>query len=142
MKYLALFLGLAVTPAFAQEAPALLPFQARLTDASGAPATNGVCLVQFRMYAQPSGGMPIWAGEVHRTTVNGGLVNVILGTKAPLVGVDFSQQLYLEITVDVSGPGGVPDNAITDADPPMLPRQAILPVIFAAPRRSKPTPCS
>src|SRR5256884_5143234 len=70
------------------------------------------------------------AGELHRTTVNGGLVNVMLGIKTPLK-FDFDQQLYLEITVDVSGPTGQPDNAITAADPPMLPRQVILPVVFA-----------
>lgn len=126
MKFLALIFGLAVASAMAQETPVLLPFQARLTDAAGAPVTNGVRLVQFLMYSQPSGGTPVWAGEVHRTTVNGGLVNVILGTKTPFAGVDFSQQLYLETTVDVNG-----DNQITPADPPMLPRQIILPAIFA-----------
>src|SRR5579863_3888425 len=115
-----------------QTPPKLLPFQGRLTDQNGIATSNGVKVVQFKIYTVPTGGSPVWAGEVHRTTVNGGLVNVMLGTKTPLNGVDFNQQLYLEITVDVSGPGGVPDNAITDADPPMLPRQLILPVVFAA----------
>jgi hypothetical protein len=90
-----------------------------------------VRLVQFKIYDVPAGGSPVWAGELHRTTVNGGLVNVILGSKTPFNGVDLDKQLYLEITVDVSGPTGQPDNAITLADPPMLPRQVILPVIFA-----------
>lgn len=126
MKVLALILAFAVASAMAQDTPTLLPFQARLTDAGGAPVTNGVRLVQFLIYSQPTGGTPVWAGEVHRTTVNGGLVNVILGTKTPFTGVDFSQQLYLETTVDVNG-----DNQITPLDPPMLPRQIILPAIFA-----------
>ena len=127
MKFLALLLGLAVaTSVVAQEAPKLLPFQARLTDAQGIPATNGVRLVQFRLYSQPVGGTPVWAGEIHRTSINGGLVNVILGTKTPFTGVDFNQQLYLEMTVDVNG-----DNQITAQDPPLLPRQVVLPTVFA-----------
>jgi microcystin-dependent protein len=126
MKHLAFILCLAAATAVGQTTPTLLPFQARLTDAAGAPVSNGVKLVQFRIYSQPSGGAPVWAGEIHRTTVNGGLVNVILGTKTPFTGVDFSQQLYLEATVDVNG-----DNQITSEDPPLLPRQIILPAIFA-----------
>src|SRR5579863_361711 len=133
-KYLLMIAGtlVAAVLALADTAPMLLPFQGRLTDQNGVAISNGVKVVQFKIYNVPTGGNPVWAGEGHRTTVNGGLVNVMLGTKTPLNGVDFNQQLYLEITVDVSGPGGVPDNAITDADPPMLPRQLILPVVFAA----------
>jgi microcystin-dependent protein len=122
---------LATNSGKADGAPKLLPFQGRLTNQNGVVVSNGVKVVQFKIYSVPTGGSPVWAGEVHRTTVNGGLVNVMLGAKTPLEGVDFDQQLYLEITVDVSGPEGVPDGAITDADPPMLPRQLILPVIFA-----------
>jgi hypothetical protein len=116
----------------AQDAPRLLPFQGRLTDQNGVPVTNGVRMVQFKIYDQPIAGNVVWAGEVHQTTINGGLVNVLLGSKTPLPSTNaagsqiFNQQLYLEITVDVNG-----DNAITAADPPMLPRQVILPTIFA-----------
>lgn len=110
----------------AQEAPRLLPFQGRLTDQGGTTVSNGVRVIQFKAFTQPSSGSPVWSGEIHRTTVNAGLVNVVLGTKNPLTSVDFSRQLFLEITVDIDG-----DNAITPVDPPMLPRQAILPVIFA-----------
>src|SRR6266705_2403936 len=115
-----LILALLVISARAQTAPKLLPFQGRLTDQNGNAVSNGVRLVQFKIYDVPTGGSPVWAGELHRTTVNGGLVNVLLGSKTPLTGVDFDKQLYLEITVDVSGPTGQPDNAITLADPPML----------------------
>src|SRR5687767_10530798 len=82
-----------------QEAPKLLPFQGHLTDQNGGAVSNGVRLVQFKIYNVPSGGNPVWAGELHRTTINGGLVNVLLGTKTPLANVIFDQQLYLEITV-------------------------------------------
>ena len=94
----ALHLGLFAL--LADEVPKLLPFQGRLTDASGNAVSNGVRLVLFRIYAEPAASSPVWAGELHRTTVNGGLVNVMLGSKTPLTGVDFNTQLYLEITVD------------------------------------------
>jgi microcystin-dependent protein len=126
MKIIPLLLSLCAAAALAQEVPKLLPFQARLTDPQGIPVTNGVRLVQFRLYNLPTGGTPVWAGEIHRTSVNGGLVNVILGTKTPLAGIDFNQQLYLEMTVDVNG-----DNSITPEDPPMLPRQIVLPSVFS-----------
>jgi hypothetical protein len=129
---IAFAIGLSTMSFGAATVPKLLPFQGRLTDQNGVAISNGTKVVQFKIFAIPSGGSPVWAGELHRTTVNGGLINVVLGTKTPLDGVDFSQPLYLEVTVDVSGPGGVPDNAITDADPPMLPRQLILPPLFAA----------
>jgi len=92
-------------------APRLLPFQGRLTDQNGNTFTNGVRLVQFKIYDAPSAGTAAWAGEIHRTTVNGGLVNVLLGTQTPFTGVDFDRTLYLAITVDVSGLGGQTDGA-------------------------------
>jgi microcystin-dependent protein len=125
-RHLIAVIALAALSAVADEVPKLLPFQAKLTDAQGASVTNGVRLVQFRLYSVPVAGTPVWAGEIHRTTVNGGLVNVLLGMRTPFTGVDFNQQIYLEMTVDVDG-----DNAITAADPPMLPRQIVLPSVFA-----------
>ncbi len=128
----ALFLGMVT--AVAQEAPRLLPFQGRLTDANGNSFTDGARLIQFQIYDQPSAGQVLWPGEVHRATMNNGLINVVLGTKNPLPTEQsgnpaksfFDQPLYLQITVDANG-----DQQITTADPPLLPRQVILPVIFA-----------
>ena len=79
----------------------------------------------------------IWVArmaELHRATVNGGVVNVLLGTKNALPEnradhtdqSSFQQSLYLQITIDAND-----DSQITDSDPPLLPRQAILPAIFA-----------
>src|SRR5712671_789505 len=75
--FLTTLVNTAATVAFSQAAtPKLIPFQGRLTDQSGVAVSNGVRLVQFKIYDVPSGGSPIWAGEIHRTTINGGLVNV------------------------------------------------------------------
>ncbi len=119
---------ISAVPACAQSSPPkLLPFQGRLTDATGKLIPDGVRLVQFQIFDAPSGGNVLWTGETHRTTVNGGLINVILGTKTPLDRVDFNRTLYLEMVVGAEGAAQISPN-----DPPLLPRQAILPVVFAS----------
>ena len=110
----------------AQNSPRVLPFQGRLTGANGSPIPDGSRVVQFKIYDAPVGGRAVWNGEVHNLTVNAGLVSTLLGTKASLEGVDFNQDLYLELTVDANG-----DGQITLSDPPLLPRQSVLPAVFA-----------
>ena len=104
----------------------LIPFQGKLTDASGQVISDGAIVVQFKMYDAPVGGQAKWNGEVQMLTVNGGLVNTTLGTKASLKNVDFSSPTYLEITIDANG-----DNEIGPEDPPLLPRQSIIPAVYA-----------
>ena len=110
----------------ARSEPSLLPFQGRLTDAAGNPIADGARVVEFKLYDAPTGGNVKWAGEVHKLSVNGGLVNTLLGSKASLGGVDFGTATFLQITVDANG-----DGAITAADPPLLPRQSVVPAVFA-----------
>ena len=104
----------------------LIPFQGKLTDASGQVISDGAIVVQFKMYDAPVGGQAKWNGEVQMLSVNGGLVNTTLGTKASLKNVDFSSPTYLEITIDANG-----DNEIGPEDPPLLPRQCIVPAVYA-----------
>jgi len=106
--------------------PRLIPFQGRLADSMGKAVADGESVIQFKIYDSPVAGKALWNGEVQKLTVNGGLVSTLLGTKAALSGVDFNQQIYLEITIDANG-----DRQITLADPPLLPRQSILPAVFA-----------
>ncbi len=108
------------------QSPRLLPFQGRLTEASGKPIPDGVRFVQFRILDAPSVGNIVWPGETHRVTINGGLINVVLGTKSPLDGLDFNRTLYLEMVAGAEGAAQISPN-----DPPLSPRQAILPVLFA-----------
>lgn len=104
----------------------LIPFQGKLTDASGQVIDDGAIVVQFKMYDAPVGGQAKWNGEVQMLSVNAGLVNTTLGTKASLKNVDFSSPTYLEITIDANG-----DNEIGPEDPPLLPRQSIIPAVYA-----------
>ena len=122
----------------APAAPPLLPFQGHLTDASGAAIDNGTKVVQFKIYDAPVSGNAVWAGEVHKLSVNKGLVNTILGTKTAFpptysdnTKVMFSEPLYIEITVDAQAEGVTGYGVITAADPPLLPRQVLLPANFA-----------
>lgn len=124
------------------ETPRVLPFQARLVDASGKSLPDATATVQFQLFDKPTGGLKVWSGELHRVTVNGGLANLVLGTRNPFplsrtndagaVLSFFDATLYLEVTVDSAGlPGGGSDGAITEADSPLGPRQILLPTVFA-----------
>jgi len=114
-------------------APPLLPFQGHLTQSNGEAVEDGAKVVQFKIYDAPVSGNAVWAGEVHKLSVNKGLVNTILGTKTAFpptysegAKVMFSEPLYIEITVDADE-----SQTITAADPPLLPRQVLLPANFA-----------
>src|SRR4029079_17886848 len=130
LPFLILALAAASLPALSPRAGAadarLLPFQGRLSDANGNAIPDGAKVVQFKIYDAPVGGRAVWNGEVQKLTVNGGLVSTLLGTKASLSAVDFNQDLYLEITIDANA-----DGQISLADPPLLPRQSILPAVFS-----------
>ncbi len=110
----------------------MVPFQGYLTGADGKAVADSDRTVQFRLFDAPVGGALVWTGEVHRLSVNGGLVNTILGTRVAIPSEygdsvpTFSRPLYLEITVDSE-----PNGTIDAADPPLLPRQALLPSVFA-----------
>jgi hypothetical protein len=104
----------------------LLPFQGMLTDSHGQILEDGVRLVHFKIYDAPISGEVLWNGEIHKLTINRGLVNTILGSKSSLETVDFNRNLYLEMTVD-----GNQDGLITPLDPPLLPRQVMIPSVFA-----------
>lgn len=120
----------------------LLPFQGRITGPQGNPPPDGPALIQFQAFESATGGRPIWPGELHRVTVNQGLINVVLGTKNEFphtrtneqgaVSSFFDSTLFLEITPDTSGrPDGTADGVITKTDLPMMPRQALFPVPHA-----------
>ncbi len=101
----------------------LIPFQGLLTDSNGGVIEGGVKQVQFKLYDSPVGGEVKWAGEIHQLSVNEGRVNTVLGTKTGFSAeVSFLKVLYLDITVDAND-----DGRITAADPPLLPRQVIVP---------------
>lgn len=88
------------------EAPHIIPYQARLTDASGNPITNPK-YITYKIYTTPADPLgpspesPLWS-ETHRVVPNSeGIYNVMLGSLTPFGGdVDFSEPYWLAIVID------------------------------------------
>jgi microcystin-dependent protein len=133
-----LLVTVAFPPVQAADPPHLIPFQghlARPTPADPAqfePVPAGRYDILFTLYAAPVGGeSKVWGPERHaQLTVVNGLVNAMLGS---VIGFGdavaanpnfFARPLYVGITVDADG------NPNT-ADLELVPRQALLPVVYA-----------
>jgi microcystin-dependent protein len=127
-----------VSLAFAADPPHLIPFQGHLARPTAAdanqfePVPAGRYDILFTLYAAPVGGeSKVWGPERHsQLTVINGLVNAMLGS---VIGFGdavaanpnfFARPLYVGITVDADG------NPNT-ADLELVPRQALLPAVYA-----------
>jgi len=90
-------------------------FQGLLTDTSGDPVADNTYSTTFKLYTVPTAGSAIWT-EVQSLLTSGGIYNVQLGSVTPFSGIDFTQPLWLGITVapdvdemtDRTPLGGVP----------------------------------
>jgi hypothetical protein len=82
----------------AADVPQRVSFAARLTEV-GAPMT-GAHDFDFALWTQPTGGAMLWGESLAGVQVNGGFVDVELGTIGSLAGVFSGAVLYLEVTVD------------------------------------------
>lgn len=88
---------LAVASTFAA-IPQLIPYQANVLDAQKGEPLNGVYSVTFELFDTQNGGTPIWS--VNRSvSIENGYMNVMLGEVNPLNNVDFSKQLYIQVTI-------------------------------------------
>ncbi|HOO57011.1 MAG TPA: hypothetical protein PLN69_09325 [bacterium] len=77
-----------------------LNYQGRLTDSNGVPVADGTYSVVFQMYDAETAGSSVWGPETHASTdVESGLFSVLLGDSEALSGVDFNQDVWLEISV-------------------------------------------
>lgn len=75
-----------------------ISFQGLLTDTAGNPVADGSHSAMFKLYTVPSGGSAIWTESQSFDTVDG-IYDVQLGSVTPFGGVDFTQSLWLGITV-------------------------------------------
>ena len=104
-----LLLGSAAITANAQSPvpayPRTISFQGALADAAGNAVPDGVHAVRLAIYADSTGGAPLFV-ESHTVPVVRGIFNAIIGS-SDVAGipttVPFDQQYYLGVTVD----GGV-----------------------------------
>lgn len=79
--------------------PMIFSYQGILTDANGIALPDGEYTLTFALYNQESGGSPLWS-EAHHIQLEKGVFNVLLGSTNSLDNVDFSQQLWLGISVN------------------------------------------
>lgn len=80
----------------AAQVPKTLSYQGVLTNA-GAPVPDGSYSLTFSIYAEPSGGLPLWT-ETQSADVHSGVFNAILGKTTPL-NLSFDQAYWLGIAV-------------------------------------------
>jgi hypothetical protein len=132
-----------ISPVMAQ-APKIISYQGRLTDASnnllgvGTPVNRAVI---FRIHSAASGGSPLWS-EQHTVTIANGDFSVLLGTgvastfggnaENPRPDLDTiftgesSSDRYLEIVVDTNA-----NNTLETADGVIAPRQRMTSAAYA-----------
>lgn len=110
----ALCLALALATPAAAAPPPVMPLQGVLRDNAGLPVAEGTFAVTFALYAEPSGGAPLWteswppAGQSCAgapegcLVVQGGTFHVMLGAHTPLDPALFAAepQLWLGMTVE------------------------------------------
>lgn len=91
------FLLLLVCSFAAYAVPGTINYQGVLTDSVGA-ALSGEYQITFSLYADETGGEPVWI-EIQTVTVSGGIYTVQLGSSTLLDSVDFSAPYWLEVAV-------------------------------------------
>lgn len=80
--------------------PQVIPFQGKLTDASGKPIPSGSRSIVFTLFPTLTGGTATWTETQGTVTVTDGLFSVDLGAATPLsAGIFTGGDLYLEIAV-------------------------------------------
>lgn len=110
----------------AQTPGRLVNFQGKLTDQQG-QSLDGAYTVIFSLYSTATGGTALWSERHENLSITNGLVNALLGSIQSLdepQRIKFDGPRYLGITIDV-------DNNENSPDPEMLPRQRIIPAIYA-----------
>lgn len=137
----ALLVSLAVftAPAFA-DAPSLMSYQGRVSDASGTliGATNPVNrTVTFKFYSTSTGGTPLYA-EAQTVTISAGEFSVLLGNGTGVATFHGPSAPaltpYITLPSIMTGPvylGITVDDGTAAADPEIAPRQQIVSAAYA-----------
>ncbi|MEZ4332530.1 MAG: hypothetical protein R3F35_12285 [Myxococcota bacterium] len=87
-------------PTASAQVPGQVSFQGLLLDAGGQPVTGNVDLA-FALFADASGGTPLWSESHPATAVIDGVYDVALGSTTPLTpAVLAGTTRHLEVTVD------------------------------------------
>ena len=87
---------------FAQ-VPHKMSFQAYLTDSNNVPVAPGSYDITFRIYDAMTAGKKLWE-ETQTVTVDGSMVNAMLGATVPLVPIGKSGYLEIQLKDDILSP--------------------------------------
>lgn len=79
--------------------PNLINFQGRLCDADGVPVTS-VKPVRFQLFNVENGGSALFTETQNIQPDLNGIYNTLIGETASIAGVNFNQDLWIELTVD------------------------------------------
>ncbi len=101
------------------QVPEKISYQGLLTASSGAPV-NGTFNLKFELFNVPSGGTALWTETDTNVAVSHGTFSVELGSITPLGGVNFNQQLYMQVTRGTDPPFS-PRSAFTSAPSALAP---------------------
>jgi hypothetical protein len=94
-----------------------MSYQGVLRDSGGDAVADGTYDITFSMYNVEAGGTPLWT-ETQSLSVEGGVVNALMGSVNPLNVMDFNEPYWLGITVE--------------AEAEMSPRSPLTTVPYAA----------
>jgi len=93
---------LCIQALFAQ-VPHKMSFQAYLTDSNNMPVAPGTYEITFRIYDAKTDGNKIWE-ETQTVNVDGSMVNAMLGSTIPLVPIEKSGYLEIQLKDDILSP--------------------------------------
>jgi hypothetical protein len=97
MKFI-IYLLILLSAVFLSAQPSTITYQGVLTDDNGDVIT-GTENIKFDIFNEETGGSSIWTETHSSVSVSNGLFNVELGSVNSFGTLDFSQELWLEITV-------------------------------------------
>src|SRR6266446_6722194 len=85
------------------QVPQTLSYQGFLAS-GGIPVPDGKYSLTFRLFDVLSGGSALWTESDTGISVANGAFSVVLGSSTPLSGVNFDQQLFIEVQEGVNPP--------------------------------------
>ncbi len=97
LSFIALLCLLFIGQAVLGQIPKTMSYQGVLTDAGGAPVSDGDYSLTFKLYEVASGGSAVWS-ETQTVAVSEGIFNAILGSVSPL-NLAFDKPYWLGLAV-------------------------------------------
>src|SRR5262245_60695691 len=114
MKTVLIIALLAIAGIAHAQAPRLISYQGLLSDASGAPITDGSHLLRLTLYDAALGGNALWS-ETHNATTERGVFSILLGSSTSIpTSLAFDRPYWLGLSLD-GGAEMTPRTALASA---------------------------